>query len=211
MAAAAAAGTGAGRTLAAVGINVNLAPVLDVYSTAGNFIDQYQRSYSANPGTVAALGRAFITAQQRTGVAATAKHFPGLGRAATEQNTSAPTPPALAVDVGQPLPSALRYPGGYLTAPCPPRPGCRPERTNFALLLPRITADRQSPTVTRFHRVGAVQCGHEGKTGLAPTPTQSRASATLTSQTKAESDWTQLPSGDFSSIHRESTSGPGAL
>ncbi|WP_210405994.1 glycoside hydrolase family 3 N-terminal domain-containing protein [Micromonospora sp. MH33] len=87
VAAAAAAGTGAGRTLAAVGMNVNLAPVLDVYSTAGNFIDQYQRSYSANPGTVAPLGRAFITAQQRTGVAATAKHFPGLGRAAADQNT----------------------------------------------------------------------------------------------------------------------------
>ncbi|MEU1689248.1 glycoside hydrolase family 3 N-terminal domain-containing protein [Micromonospora sp. NPDC005707] len=87
VAAAAAAGTGAGRTLAAVGMNVNLAPVLDVYSTAGNFIDQYQRSYSANPGTIAPLARAFITAQQRTGVAATAKHFPGLGRAATDQNT----------------------------------------------------------------------------------------------------------------------------
>ncbi|MGC3862208.1 glycoside hydrolase family 3 N-terminal domain-containing protein [Micromonospora chersina] len=87
VAAAAAAGTGAGRTLAAVGMNVNLAPVLDVYSIAGNFIDQYQRSYSANPGTVAPLGRAFIAAQQRTGVAATAKHFPGLGWAATAQNT----------------------------------------------------------------------------------------------------------------------------
>lgn len=87
VAAAAAAGTGAGRTLAEVGMNVNLAPVLDVYSTAGNFIDQYERSYSANPGTVALLGRTFITAQQRTGVAATAKHFPGLGRAATAQNT----------------------------------------------------------------------------------------------------------------------------
>ncbi|MGW5666607.1 glycoside hydrolase family 3 N-terminal domain-containing protein [Micromonospora sp. NPDC003776] len=87
VAAATAAGAGAGRTLAAVGMNVNLAPVLDVYSAAGNFIDQYQRSYSANPDTVARLGRAFITAQQRVGVAATAKHFPGLGSAATAQNT----------------------------------------------------------------------------------------------------------------------------
>ena len=34
-----------------------------------------------------ALGRAFIAAQQRTGVAATAKHFPGLGTAARSQNT----------------------------------------------------------------------------------------------------------------------------
>ncbi|MBM0237815.1 hypothetical protein JNW88_12770 [Micromonospora sp. ATA32] len=87
LAAATAAGTGAGRNLAALGMNVNLAPVLDVYATPSNFIDQYQRSYSSNPGTIATLGRAFITAQQRTSVAATAKHFPGLGWAATAQNT----------------------------------------------------------------------------------------------------------------------------
>ncbi len=33
------------------------------------------------------LGSAFIKAQQKVGVAATAKHFPGLGAAATAQNT----------------------------------------------------------------------------------------------------------------------------
>ena len=32
-------------------------------------------------------GQAFITAQQQTGVAATAKHFPGLGSATKSQNT----------------------------------------------------------------------------------------------------------------------------
>jgi beta-N-acetylhexosaminidase len=36
---------------------------------------------------VSTCGKAFITAQQRTGVAATAKHFPGLGSATTSQNT----------------------------------------------------------------------------------------------------------------------------
>lgn len=87
VAAATAAGTGAGQNLAGVGMNVNLAPVLDVYRQPGNFIDQYQRSYSDDPAVAAALGRAFITAQQRTGVAATAKHFPGLGSAARDQNT----------------------------------------------------------------------------------------------------------------------------
>ncbi|HYA53663.1 MAG TPA: glycoside hydrolase family 3 N-terminal domain-containing protein, partial [Streptosporangiaceae bacterium] len=40
-AAAKAAGTGAGRNLAGVGMNVNLAPVLDVYRTAGDFDDQF--------------------------------------------------------------------------------------------------------------------------------------------------------------------------
>ena len=68
-------------------MNVNLAPVLDVYRQPGNFIDQYGRSYSNNPRTVAQLGTDFIKAQQRTGVAATAKHFPGLGAAATNQDT----------------------------------------------------------------------------------------------------------------------------
>jgi beta-N-acetylhexosaminidase len=82
-----AAGTAAGRTLAGVGMNVNLAPVLDVYRQPGNFIDEFQRSYSSNPGRVATLGASFIAAQQRVGVAATAKHFPGLGAAARAQDT----------------------------------------------------------------------------------------------------------------------------
>jgi beta-N-acetylhexosaminidase len=87
VAAAASAGTGAGQNLAGVGMNVNLAPVLDVFYKSGNFIDQYQRSYSNNPTVVQQCGQAFITAQQATGVAATAKHFPGLGSATKSQNT----------------------------------------------------------------------------------------------------------------------------
>jgi beta-N-acetylhexosaminidase len=82
-----AAGTGAGQTLAGVGMNVNLAPVLDVYRAPGDFDDQSGRSYSSDPGAVSALGAGFITAQQATGVAATAKHFPGLGAAASYQDT----------------------------------------------------------------------------------------------------------------------------
>ena len=84
---AAAAGAGAGVNLRGAGVNVNLAPVLDVYRQAGNFIDEFQRSYSSNPATVARLGKAFIGAQQGKGVAATAKHFPGLGTAGRSQNT----------------------------------------------------------------------------------------------------------------------------
>ena len=81
------AGTGAGQTLAGVGMNVNLAPVLDVYRAAGGFDDQFGRSYGSNAGTVSALGADFITAQQATGAAATAKHFPGLGAATSSQDT----------------------------------------------------------------------------------------------------------------------------
>ena len=86
-AAATTAGTGAGHLLASVGMNVNLAPVLDVYRAAGDFDDQFQRSYSSDPTEVSTLGSAFVTAQQRTGVAATVKHFPGLGAATASQNT----------------------------------------------------------------------------------------------------------------------------
>jgi beta-N-acetylhexosaminidase len=86
-AAAASAGAEAGVNLRGLGMNTNLAPVLDVYRQPGDFDDQYQRSYSMNPAVVAELGADFITAQQRAGVAATAKHFPGLGAAAQSQNT----------------------------------------------------------------------------------------------------------------------------
>jgi beta-N-acetylhexosaminidase len=86
-AAARAAGKGAGRNLRSVGMNLNLAPVLDVYRTPGDFDDQFQRSYSMNPHVVSRLGAAMIKAQQATGVAATAKHFPGLGAAKANQDT----------------------------------------------------------------------------------------------------------------------------
>jgi beta-N-acetylhexosaminidase len=86
---AAQAGGTAGANLITAGISVDLAPVLDVYRRPGNFIDQSQRSYSMNPVASGRLGRAFITGLQQTGVAATAKHFPGLGAATTEQDTDA--------------------------------------------------------------------------------------------------------------------------
>ena len=84
---AAKAGATVARTLASAGITVDLAPVLDVYRTPGDFIDQDQRSYSTNPSVVASLGATFINELQHDGVAATAKHFPGLGAATAGENT----------------------------------------------------------------------------------------------------------------------------
>jgi len=81
------AGRGAAANLRGVGMNVNLAPVLDVYRKAGNFDDQFGRSYSMHPAVVSALGANMIKAQQAGRVAATAKHFPGLGAATATQNT----------------------------------------------------------------------------------------------------------------------------
>ncbi|MFJ5925306.1 glycoside hydrolase family 3 N-terminal domain-containing protein [Kitasatospora sp. NPDC092948] len=86
-AAATATGNQAAAALAGFGLNLNLAPVLDVYRTAGDFADSARRSYSTDPAVVGRLGSAFIKAQQGAGVAATAKHFPGLGSAPAGANT----------------------------------------------------------------------------------------------------------------------------
>jgi beta-N-acetylhexosaminidase len=71
-----------------VGMNVNLAPVVDVSRPpGGGFIDQFQRSYGSDPAMVGRLGAAFVLSQQSAGVAATAKHFPGLGAATASEDT----------------------------------------------------------------------------------------------------------------------------
>lgn len=83
------AGRGAGRNLASVRMNVNLAPVLGVLRppASDNFLGQFGRTYGANPRKVTRLAARFIRAQQRQGVAATSKHFPGLGSATKDENT----------------------------------------------------------------------------------------------------------------------------
>ena len=81
------AGQGAAANLRGVGMNLNLAPVLDVYRQPGGFDDQYGRSYSMDPNVVSDLGTRMLRAQQAGGVAATVKHFPGLGAATASQNT----------------------------------------------------------------------------------------------------------------------------
>jgi beta-N-acetylhexosaminidase len=86
-AAAGQAGSGAAASLRSYGLNVDLAPVLDVYRRPGDFDDQYQRSYSQQPAVVSALGSRFVRAMQAGEVAAAVKHFPGLGAATASQNT----------------------------------------------------------------------------------------------------------------------------
>ena len=73
-------GRATGKSLAGMGVNVNLAPVLDI-PRRGGFIDQQQRGYSRKAGRVGKIGSAFAAGMESRGVAATAKHFPGLGAA----------------------------------------------------------------------------------------------------------------------------------
>jgi len=69
----------AARELRGVGINVNLAPVADVPAAGATVMTS--RAFSDDPADVAAKTRAAIEGMRGAGLAATAKHFPGLGRA----------------------------------------------------------------------------------------------------------------------------------
>jgi beta-N-acetylhexosaminidase len=63
-----------------VGLNMNLAPVVDVQRGE---IEKHLagRSFGEDPEAVAFLGRTVVKHLQKNGIMAVAKHFPGLGRA----------------------------------------------------------------------------------------------------------------------------------
>lgn len=69
------------RNLRSLGVNVDLAPVLDV-ARPGGTIDATERGFGDSAAAVAASAVPFAEGLQSGGVAATAKHFPGLGAAA---------------------------------------------------------------------------------------------------------------------------------
>ena len=89
---------GAARQLAGAGVNANLAPVADV--SGGPASVMAGRAFSGDARTVAAKTRAAIDGMEAAGVAATAKHFPGLGRsAANTDDASAVVPGTLRGDL----------------------------------------------------------------------------------------------------------------
>jgi beta-N-acetylhexosaminidase len=65
------------RELALVGVNLNLAPVLDVPRSSA--CPQWHRSYSSDPEQAARYALAAIRGYLAGGVIPVAKHFPGLG------------------------------------------------------------------------------------------------------------------------------------
>lgn len=79
-----------GAELAACGITVDLAPTVDVNSTADNPVIGV-RSFGADPGRVAAHAAAAVAGLQSAGVAACAKHFPGHGATVADSHLELPT------------------------------------------------------------------------------------------------------------------------
>ncbi|MFN8123653.1 MAG: glycoside hydrolase family 3 N-terminal domain-containing protein [Thermoleophilia bacterium] len=80
VAASRAAGDGAGRLLCRAGVNVNLAPVVDL-ARPGSVIAAQGRSFGRSPVQVARRAVAFALGMAPWGVLAAPKHFPGLGPA----------------------------------------------------------------------------------------------------------------------------------
>ncbi|HTQ94826.1 MAG TPA: glycoside hydrolase family 3 N-terminal domain-containing protein [Streptosporangiaceae bacterium] len=120
---------GWGRELKLAGINLDLAPVMDVVpsgtASRNQPIGALMREYGSAPATVASHGVAFIRGMRQDGVATTAKHFPGLGRvtgntdltAGVTDPVTAPGDPYLgsfqaAIDAGVPfvMVALARYP-----------------------------------------------------------------------------------------------------
>jgi beta-N-acetylhexosaminidase len=73
-------GRATGESLAGMGVNVDLAPVLDV-GRPGRAIAEERRAFAGSAPAVSRIGGSFARGLAAAGIAATAKHFPGLGAA----------------------------------------------------------------------------------------------------------------------------------
>jgi beta-N-acetylhexosaminidase len=78
-----------GQELAAIGINLNFAPVLDLKPETKRARFDFntlirQRAISTDPATVSAIALPYVRGLEASGVGATVKHFPGLGRVSAD-------------------------------------------------------------------------------------------------------------------------------
>jgi beta-N-acetylhexosaminidase len=110
-------GASTGSALHALGINVDLAPVADVPATTSSFLYRQGRTWSLSALHTTYLANAFASGLESRGVIPSMKHFPGLGFATHDTDSSV-------VTIGA---SASRL-----------APGLRPYRTAIARHIPLI-------------------------------------------------------------------------
>ncbi|MCZ7375250.1 glycoside hydrolase family 3 protein [Micromonospora sp. WMMC250] len=100
------AGVAIGEQLRAVGLTWNLAPVCDTASWPA-LTAVGTRAFGSDPEQVGLLAVAFVRGLQAAGVAATAKHFPGLGGVGADPHHVAPVVDRLGPGALQPFRAAI--------------------------------------------------------------------------------------------------------
>lgn len=81
-----------GDELRAVGVNMDLAPVLDVFDNPDNpVVGRRGRAFGTTPDHVAQMATAFIAGLHDAGLLATGKHFPGHGNTQLDSHLALPT------------------------------------------------------------------------------------------------------------------------
>lgn len=83
------AGDQAAQEMLAMGINTDLAPVVDVRGPNGSV--ETTRLYGDTPGIVTSFAGAYLDALQSHGVIATLKHWPGIGSVTQDPHLTLPT------------------------------------------------------------------------------------------------------------------------
>ena len=130
-------GAATGAALRGLGINVDFAPVADVPATTASVMYRQGRTWSFSAVRTAALADAFATGLESKGIVPSMKHFPGIGFAAKDTDSSV-------VTIGV---SAARL-----------APGLRPYRTAIAHHIPLIMLS--NATYSAYDRSNAAGWSH---------------------------------------------------
>jgi beta-N-acetylhexosaminidase len=150
-----------GEELRAMGINVDNAPVVDTNVNPLNEADGV-RSFGGRPGFVAPYGVAAVQGYQAdagtTGVAATAKHFPGLGDVAINPDDGA---------VSSPQTLAQVHKENFPTLAAAIGTGVDQVMVTH-ILFPKVTGSKWPSSLSRFWVAGQLR-GYLGYQGLITT------------------------------------------
>ena len=82
-------GSQSAKWMVELGINTDLAPVVDVHTVDPPVMST--RMFGSDPKTVASYAGAFLSGLQNNGVVGCVKHFPGLGAITSDPHTGLPT------------------------------------------------------------------------------------------------------------------------
>jgi beta-N-acetylhexosaminidase len=142
------------RELRAVGVNLNFAPAVDLYTDHESTVIG-PRSFGEDPESAGVLGAAFVAGSRAAGVLTTAKHYPGHGDTGSDSHGRLPV-----IDISEKtLDSRELVPFRYLVE------ANVPAIMSGHLSFPRIEPNGQPATFSKY-LLGDVLRGQLGFTGL---------------------------------------------